>query len=181
MYYKITKYALPLLLILLCGAAQADDDTLFSTHLHAKFQVRACTVCHDFYEQDKNGLSFNSHAGRLDVNRCQTCHNSKITSFEHAEEWFARPDLYTSGMDARQTCEKTKQALFAGFKSDKLLAAQMKKHLFEDPRVLWGIEGGLPNSGKLPFGKQETDLVKGGMKEWMHQVTAWIDGGMKCR
>ena len=179
MLKKIAKYILPLTLVLGFGIASADD-TKFSTNLHAKFHVKACTVCHDFYEQDKNGLALNSHAKRLDVNRCQKCHNSKVNSFEHPEDWFARPGLYTSGMDARETCEKTKEALHAKFKSDDLLAAQMEKHLFEDPRVLWGIEGGLPNSGKLPFKKEETDLVKGGMKEWKTQVKAWIEGGMKC-
>ncbi len=56
----------------------------------------------------------------------------------------------------------------------------MENHLFNDPRVLWAIEGAIPNSGKLPFNKQEADMVKGGMKEWKFQVMAWINGGMKC-
>ena len=179
MLKKTIKFVMLFVMTFVVCVAHADD-TLFSTNLHAKFKVKACTICHDFYEKDKNGLAFNSHAKRLDVNRCQKCHKSKVTSYEHPEEWFAIPDLYTSGMGAKETCEKTKDALHAKFKSDNLLAAQMKKHLFEDPRVLWGIEGGLPNSGKLPFKKQEVDLVKGGMEEWKAQVTAWIDGGMKC-
>ena len=114
MLKKIIKFALPLLLILAFGVAHADD-TLFSTNLYAKFQVKACTVCHDFYEQDKNGLAFNSHAKRLDVNRCEKCHTSRVSSFEHPEDWFARPGLYLSGMDAKETCEKTKEALHAKF------------------------------------------------------------------
>lgn len=179
MLEKIIKFLVPLIMIFAVCTAHADS-TLFSTNLHAKFQVKACTHCHDFYEKDKNGLSFNSHAKRLDVNRCQMCHKSKVTSFEHPEEWFARPGLYTSGMSAKESCETIKEALHAKFKSDNLLAGQMKKHLFEDPRVLWGIEGGLPNSGKLPFKKQEVDLIKGGMEEWKAQVTDWINGGMKC-
>jgi hypothetical protein len=84
-------------------------------------------------------------------------------------------------MDAKQTCETTMNALHAKFKSKTLLKKQMEKHLFEDPRVLWGIEGATPKSGSLPSGKKEADLVKGGMNLWKEQVKAWIDGGMKCQ
>lgn len=177
---KIIRYALPLMLSLVVVNVAQADDTLFSTNLYTKFHVKACTVCHDFHEQDKQGLAFGSHAKRLDVNRCQNCHTQKVTGFEHTVDWFAMPGLYLSGMDMQETCATIKHALHAEFKSDVLLAAQMEKHLFEDPRVLWGIEGATPNSGKLPFNKRETDLVRGGIAEWKTQVMAWIDGGMKC-
>lgn len=160
-------------------AASAADDSLFSTHLFAKFQVKGCTVCHDFHTKARGGLAFASHQGRS-AESCASCHRRAVSGFEHPEEWFARPGLYESGMDARQTCETTKTALNAGFKSQALLARDMKKHLFEDPRVLWGIEGATPESGSLPGGKVESDLVKGGMERWQAEVTAWIAGGMKC-
>jgi hypothetical protein len=161
------------------AASAAEDDSRFSTHLFAKFQVRGCTVCHDFHSQERGGLAFASHKGRSPES-CVACHSREVTGFEHAEEWFAQPGLYESGMDARQTCEATKAALHARFKNQTLLARQLQKHLLEDPRVLWGIEGATPASGKLPSGKFEADLVKGGMKRWKEEVTAWIDGGMKC-
>lgn len=173
------KHAFTAALALHCGAALADDSK-FSTHLHAKFQAKACTICHDFNEKEKKGLFYNTHVSRRDPNRCATCHSSEVTGFEHAHDWFAMPGLYTSGMDARETCEKTKKAFHAEFKSGDLLAMQMKNHLFSDPRILWAIEGATPNSGKLPFGKKAADLVKGGLDEWKAQVTAWIRGGMKC-
>jgi len=160
-------------------AAQAADDALFSTNLFAKFQVKGCTVCHDFHSQERGGLAFASHKGRS-AESCVACHRREVTGYEYAEDWFAQPGLYESGMDARQTCEATKTALHARFKSQTLLARQLQKHLFEDPRVLWGIEGATPASGKLPGNKVESDLVKGGMKRWKAEVTAWIDGGMKC-
>jgi hypothetical protein len=160
-------------------AAQAADDTLFSTNLFAKFQVKGCTVCHDFHSQVRGGLAFGSHKGRSPAS-CTGCHRQAVTGFEHPEEWFAQPGLYESGMDARQTCETIRTAVHAQFKSQALLAKEMKAHLFEDPRVLWGIEGATANSGKLPGGKAEADLVKGGMERWKAEVTAWIDGGMKC-
>lgn len=177
--FKKLMYALPLMLPLAIGTAHAND-ALFSTHLHAKFQVKACTICHDFFEKDRNGLAFGSHADRRDVNACAYCHSPEVSGFAHARDWFAMPGLYLSGMDARATCEKTKDALHAKFKSDALIAAQFETHLFHDPRVLWGIEGATPNSGKLPFGKKEEDLVKGGFAEWKTQVMAWIKGGLKC-
>jgi len=187
MIKKIVQFFLLLLLLLAFSVVYADDDaddddddTLFSTNLYAKFQVKACTTCHDFHEQDKDGFYFNSHAKRRDVNRCRICHNQKVTGFEHVKDWFAMPGLYLSDMNAKETCEQIKTAFHAEFKSDDLLAAQMENHLFNDPRVLWGIEGATPNSGKLPFTKQEVDLVKGGMEEWKAQVLAWINGGMKC-
>jgi hypothetical protein len=155
-------------------------DINFSTHLFAKFQVKACTNCHDYFEQDRAGLSFTSHKGRS-VEMCVACHQKSVTGFEHPEEWFAMGGLYTSGMDSAQTCESTKSALHAKFKSKALLKRQMQNHLFEDPRVLWGIEGATPKSGQLPSGKKEDDLVKGGMALWKDQVNAWIEGGLQCQ
>jgi hypothetical protein len=156
------------------------DDSAFSTHLQAKFQTRGCTICHDFFEQQRGGLSFTGHKGRS-VEMCVVCHSSAVTGFQHADDWFAQPGLYTSGMDAKQTCEATKSALHAKFKNTSLIKRQMEKHLFEDPRVLWGIDGATPKSGALPGGKKEADLVKGGMAKWRAEVTAWIEGGMQCR
>ncbi len=165
--------------LLICSTHAMADDSKFSTHLHAKFQVKACTICHDFFEKERGGLSFKDHKDRS-PDTCLHCHTGGITGFHQADEWFAMPGLYTSGMDARQSCETIKTALHAKFKSSRLNSRQMEKHLFEDPRVLWGIEGATPKSGALPGGKKETDLVKGGMDTWKSQVAAWIQGGMKC-
>ena len=179
MLKKIMKYALPVMLPLAFGVAHADD-ALFSANLYAKFQAKSCTNCHDFHEKGKDGLYFNTHAERRDVNRCTTCHTHGVNGFEDSAEWFARPGLYTSGLDAKATCEKTKEALSSKFKSDALMATQLEKHLFTDPRVLWGIEGATPKSGNLPFNKKEGNMVKGGLEEWKAQVMEWINGGMKC-
>jgi len=175
------KSCLLLVLGLLLGGsfARAADDTLFSTHLFAKFQVRACTVCHDFHTAARNGVAFGTHKGRSPES-CASCHRQAVSGFEHPEEWFARPGLYESGMDARQTCETTLAALNARFKSQALLKRDLRRHLFEDPRVLWGIAGATAYSGNLPSGKVEKDLVPGGLEAWKSEVNAWIDGGMKC-
>lgn len=179
MLKKIIQRILPAILIFIFGLAHADD-TLFSTNLFAKFHAGSCTVCHDFFEKDKNGLAFTTHAKRRDVNRCTSCHKSGITGFKHSSEWFAQPELYTSNMDPKTTCEKIMEALNAAFKSKALLARELEEHLLTDPRVLWGIEGATPESGNLPFKKKQTDLVEGGLEEWKAQVMAWIKGGMKC-
>jgi hypothetical protein len=156
------------------------DDSAFSANLFAKFQKKSCTNCHDFFEKERDGLAFNSHKERS-VEMCIICHKQSVTGFEQPEEWFAMPGLYTSGMNARQTCEATKSALHVKFKSSALVKKQLAKHLFEDPRVLWGIEGATPLSGMLPGGKKEDDLIKGGMALWKQQVNAWIQGGMSCQ
>lgn len=174
------KCILPALLSLAFGAAQAADDALFSTHLHAKFQQKSCTQCHDFHEKDKKGFYYNTHASRRDPNHCSACHTQEVTGYEHVGDWFAMPGLYTSGMDAKETCEKTKEAMHAKFKSDEELAFNLQNHLLTDPRVLWGIEGATPKSGSLPFDGKEENMVKGGFDEWKTQVMAWINGGMKC-
>jgi hypothetical protein len=160
-------------------SALADDST-FSSHLFANFQTKGCTTCHDFYEKERGGLSFNSHNGRT-PGMCVYCHTKEVTGFIYSDEWFARPGLYTSGMDAQQTCEATKAALQAAFKNKEMLARQLELHLFEDPRVLWGIEGATPKSGMLPGGAKEKDLVKEGLPKWKDHVRAWIQGGMKCQ
>lgn len=161
-----------------CIPALADDSK-FSTHLYPKFQAKACTTCHDFFEEKRGGIAFNSHKGRT-PEMCVFCHTQEVTGFKHPDEWFAQPGLYTSGMDPQQTCEAIKTALHAKFKNKTLIARQLKHHLFDDPRILWGIEGATPNSGMLPSGEKEKDLVKDGLTKWTDQINAWIDGGMKC-
>jgi hypothetical protein len=155
------------------------DDSKFSTHLFAKFQSKSCTKCHDFYEQKLGGLAFKDHKGRS-AEICVFCHQKNVTGYKHPEDWFAMSGLYTSDMDARQTCEAIKSAMHAKFKSKALNKRDMEKHLFEDPRVLWGIEGATPESGQLPGEKKEADLVKGGIALWKEQVNAWIQDGMEC-
>lgn len=166
-------------LLFIINSANADD-TLFSTNLFAKFHAGSCTVCHDFFEKERNGLVYTTHVKRSNVESCTKCHKSKVTGFKHSFDWFAQPGLYTSGMDPQTTCEKIMEFLNAKFKSRELLASELEHHLLEDPRVLWGIEGATPESGKLPFRKKQTDLVEGGMDEWKKEVMAWINGGMKC-
>ncbi|MFH1044927.1 MAG: cytochrome c3 family protein [Pseudomonadota bacterium] len=167
-------------LVLAAWVAEARaDEALFGTTLWPKFQAKACTTCHDFFEKERNGQLFGTHQARTPA-MCMLCHTTEVNGFEHPDEWFARPGLYLSGMDAVQTCEAVKKALNAESKSESLLARQMQIHLFTDPRVLWGIAGATPKSGQRPDGSAETDLVKGGMDEWRKQVLAWIAGGMKC-
>jgi len=181
MFNKIVQYTLPVVFLLLLAFGFGNaDDTMFSAKLYPKFQAKSCTNCHDFHDQARNGLFYGTHATRRDVNRCVICHTQTVTGFERNFDWFAQPGLYTSNMDAKATCEKTKEVLHAEFKSSALLAKQLETHLFTDPRVLWGIEGATPTSGNLPFNKKQVDLVKGGLAEWKAQVTAWINGGMKC-
>lgn len=155
------------------------DDSDFSKHLFSKFQVKGCTTCHDFFEKERGGISFSTHKGRT-PDMCVFCHTQEVTGFKHADEWFAQTGLYTSGMNAKQTCEAVKKALHAKFKNKEMVARQMETHLFEDPRVLWGIEGATPKSGMLPGGAKEKDLVKEGFSKWKDQVKDWIQGGMKC-
>ena len=173
------RYILIAAILAWSGAAIADDSD-FSAHLYTKFQTRGCTQCHDFHEKERHGLAYGSPKGRT-PETCVYCHTGEVTGYEHPEEWFAQPGLYTSGMNAKQTCEAMLNALNAKFKSSELLARQVEHHLFKDPRVLWGIEGATPQSGMLPGGRKETDLVKGGLPKWKEQVAEWIKGGMKCR
>jgi hypothetical protein len=168
-------------IVVFCGWSSQSmaDDSKFSKYLFAKFQVKACTNCHDFHIKKLDGLIYNTHKDRT-PDDCSSCHDQSVTGFNEEEEWFAQPGLYTSKMDSVNTCKTLKKATNAKFKSKKLYEKQLEKHLFEDPRVLWGIDGATPNSGNLPDNKKEEDLVKGGLNEWKAQVKAWIKGGMKC-
>lgn len=169
-----------LLVALLSTASQAwAEDTRFSTLLAAKFQSKACTNCHDFFEKSRNGRAFGTHKGRTPA-ECTDCHDSSTTGFKDEDEWFARSGLFTSAMDSKKTCQAVMTAQQAQFKSKSLLARQLEKHLLEDPRVLWAIDGATPQSGQLPEGKRATGLVAGGFAEWKTQVLAWIKGGMTC-
>jgi hypothetical protein len=166
--------------ILVWTVSAFADDSNFSTHLYAGFQTKGCTTCHDFFEKGRSGLAFTSHKGRSS-DMCVLCHTQDVTGFAHADEWFAQPDLYTSGMDSPQTCEAVKTTLHVRFKNSEMVARQLELHLFEDPRVLWGIEGATPHSGMLPGGGKEKDLVKAGLTKWKDHVRTWIQGGMKCQ
>lgn len=168
-------------IVLLAWSSSAwADDSNFSDHLFSKFQTKGCTTCHDFFEKERGGISFSSHKGRTS-DMCVLCHTKEITGFKPADEWFAQPGLYTSGMNSQQTCEATKTALHAKFKNIEMVARLLEVHLFEDPRVLWGIEGATAQSGTLPSGGKEINLVKEGLPKWKDQVRAWIQGGMKCK
>lgn len=174
------KVSIFMLFFLACSISAFADDSNFSKHLYPKFQAKGCTTCHDYYVKERSGISFNTHKGRT-PEMCVLCHTQGVTGFKHADDWFAQPGLYSSGMNSQQTCEATKTALNAKFKSKELLARQLEVHLFEDPRVLWGIEGATPQSGMLPNGTKEKDLVKGGFPKWKDQVRDWIQEGMKCQ
>lgn len=174
------KVRLFVVIVLAWSISAFADDRNFSTHLYAKFQTKGCTTCHDFFEKERKGLAFTSHKGRT-PDMCVLCHTKAVTGYKHSDDWFAQPGLYTSGMNSEQTCEATKTSLHAKFKSKGLIARQMELHLFEDPRVLWGVEGATPHSGMLPDGGKENDLVKEGLVKWKEQVRAWIQGGMNCR
>jgi hypothetical protein len=174
------KIGILAVVLLTWSISASADDADFSKNLFSKFQTRGCTTCHDFFEKDRGGIVFKSHKGR-GPDMCVMCHAQEVTGFKNADDWFAQPGLYLSGMDAQQTCEATKTALHTKFKNSGMVARQMEHHLFEDPRVLWGIEGATPRSGMLPGGGKEKDLVKEGLPKWKSQVRAWIEGGMKCQ
>ncbi|HIJ80149.1 MAG TPA: hypothetical protein HPP76_00405 [Desulfuromonadales bacterium] len=156
-----------------------NNDITFSTHLYPKFQSRGCTHCHDFFEKNLNGLSFTTHRERA-FEKCVECHDREVTGFARPDEWIARPGLYTSDMNAQQTCETVIKVMSVSSGGKDKVAADLTKHLFGSPRVLWGISGATPNSGKLPKEQMETDLVQGGLEQWKTEVNAWIKAGMKC-
>ena len=174
------KHCILIVALMAWSITALADDSNFSAHLHAKFQSRSCTNCHDFFDKKLGGRAFKSHKGRS-ADICVYCHKQEVTGFKFTDDWYARPGLYTSGMNAQQTCEAIKTALFAKFKNKEMVARQIELHLFEDPRVLWGIEEATPKSGRLPGDKKEEDLVKEGLPIWKDQVRAWIQGGMKCQ
>ena len=160
------------------GSAQADD-TKFSTHLHTKFHHQACLTCHQFHTKSiagtgNKGLGWNSHFARKQQ-ACTECHTSEVTSMAKAADWFADNELDYTAMNPKETCEFIKTTHHGKTGTPEA----MLSHLMTDPRIMWSIKGGLPNSGNLPFGKKQ-ELIPGDIEEWRTQVAAWIGGGMKC-
>lgn len=174
------KIGIFIVAVLAWSISALAEDSNFSTYLYRKFQTKGCTNCHDYFDKEQGGLAFKSHKGRS-PDMCIYCHTESVTGFKHADEWYAQPGLYTSGMNPQQTCEAVKTAMHTKFKNKGMVARQIEQHLFEDPRVLWGIEGATPKSGQLPSDGKESDLVKEGLTKWKEQVRTWIDGGMKCQ
>jgi hypothetical protein len=182
-YTIVTIVSGVIMIVLLVSALRnrvVSNDIMFSTHLYPKFQAKGCTNCHDFFEQKLGGLAFTTHR-LLTAEKCVECHDKEVTGFARADEWFARPGLYTSDMNAQQTCETIKREMHAQFKHKGKLARDLTTHLFESPRVLWGIAGATPKSGKLPKERVEKDLIQGGLQQWKKDVNAWIQGGMECK
>ena len=173
----MNKITLTIMLALGLGSAYADD-TKFSTHLHAKFHHSACLTCHQFETKNiagtgKKGIGWTTHFARKQQ-KCETCHTPEVTGMK-GEDWFADKELDYTGMGPKETCEFIKTTHHGKTGTPEA----MTKHLLTDPRILWGIKGGLPTAGNLPFGKK-AELIPGDMQEWTRQVTAWIGGGMKC-
>lgn len=170
------KMILGLVLAFGFSGAQADD-TKFSTNLHAKFHAKACLTCHQFDTKSINGggkgLGWTTHFARKQQ-KCETCHTPEVTGMK-GEDWFADKELDYTGLGPKETCEFIK----ISHHGKTGTPAAMTAHLLTDPRILWGIKGGLPTAGNLPFGKK-TELISGDMEEWTKQVTAWVGGGMKC-
>lgn len=172
----MNKIILGLMLTFGLAGAQADD-TKFSTNLHAKFHHKACLTCHQFDTKNINGggkgIGWTTHFARKQQ-KCETCHTAEVTGMK-GEDWFADKELDYTGLGPKETCEFIKTTHHGKTGTP----AAMKAHLLTDPRILWGIKGGLPTAGNLPFGKK-AEVIPGDMAEWTKQVNAWIDGGMKC-
>jgi hypothetical protein len=138
----------------------------FSDALYPKFHHDRCLQCHQFNSKTSNGRSYGSHRNRY---LCENCHKSRLTGLTPGE-WMApeggRMD-YT-GKSARETCLMVLRNIGSGDKK-----ALLRRHLLQDQRVLWAIQGGM-----TPAGARER--VPGGVDEWRRDVNAWIDDGMFC-
>lgn len=174
--FNMKKIILGLVLAFGFTGVQADD-TKFSTNLHAKFHQKACLTCHQFNTKSINGggkgLGFSTHFARKQQ-KCETCHTAEVTGMKDGD-WLVDNEIDYTGLGPKETCEFIKATHHGKINTP----AAMTSHLLTDPRILWAIQGGLPSSGNLPFGKK-AELISGDMAEWTKQVTAWVGGGMKC-
>jgi hypothetical protein len=137
----------------------------FGDSLNAKFHNERCLSCHQFFSQQNNGRSFNSHRSRY---LCSQCHRPEVIGLRNGSDWHAPLNLDFTGMNARQTCEFIKKNV--GF---NLSGKKMLDHLLLDGRVRWAIESGMTPGGPKP-------VVPGGYEEWEKEVRAWVGDGMKC-
>ena len=97
------KFGLFLVVLGIWSVSSLSDEKKFSTHLHAKFHVKACTNCHDFFIKKRREPLLTIHKD-ITPDMCLGCHDKSVTGFK--DEDSGLPDLVSTLRDgAKQTCE----------------------------------------------------------------------------
>jgi hypothetical protein len=161
---------------------EVDPSASFADQLYAKFQHARCMNCHHFNAAD--GMGSQPLPGEaptsprhrdLKDGDCHACHTHAVTGVPPAfQQWKAPPtEMDWIGKSAAETCQLIKQAKQGEF-SDP---TRMTEHLKHDRLITWALaRGRVPPAGN----PQVRDRVPGDRQEWITQVDAWINGGMRC-
>lgn len=165
--------------------AEPDPTPSFAEHLHAKFQHSRCLNCHHFHALDGMGSqplpgegSTASRHRDLSNGDCLACHTQAVTGIppdvRASQQWRAPGvDMDWTGKGPQETCELIKKANQGEFADP----TRMADHLKQDRLIAWALtRGRVPPAGN----PQAKDRVPRGQREWIIQVDAWINGGMRC-
>jgi hypothetical protein len=161
---------------------EVDPSASFADLLDAKFQHARCLNCHHFNAADGMGSqplpgeapTSPKHRDLKDGD-CHACHTHAVTGVPPAfQQWKAPPiDMDWTGKSAQETCQLIKQAHQGEFTEP----TRMAEHLKHDRLIAWALlRGRVPPAGS----PQVRDRVPGDRGEWITQVDAWINGGMRC-
>jgi hypothetical protein len=161
---------------------EVDPSASFADQLFSKFLHARCLNCHHFNADDGMGSqplpgespTSSRHRDLKDGN-CHDCHTHAVTGVPPAfQQWKAPPiDMDWTGKSAQETCQLIKQGNQGEFGEPP----RMAEHLKHDRLIAWALtRGRVPPAGN----PQVKDRVPGDRREWIAQVEAWINGGMRC-
>lgn len=152
----------------LFGSTGAVEETAgvtpyFGRALGLFMQSDRCINCHRFNAD--GGLP-----GHTNSPNCDNCH-SDVGDPGHLATWLAAPAAF----DFRN---KSLDELCAQVRDNPSLAGDVRTHLKEDGRIVWGL-----TDGNTPGGPRTTVLDEFGITrgDWDAFVDAWIDGGFQCQ
>ncbi len=173
---------LVVLLSLPAWGGEVDPSASFADHLYAKFQHPRCLNCHHFKAADGMGSQplpgeapTSPRHRELKDGDCHACHTHAVTGVPPAfQQWQAAPiEMDWTGKSAEETCQLIKQAKQGEFADP----TRMAEHLKHDRLIDWALtRGRVPPAGS----PQVRDRVPGNRQEWIAEVEAWINGGMRC-
>jgi hypothetical protein len=161
---------------------EAEPSASFADHLYAKFQHARCLNCHHFNAADGMGSQplpgeapTSPRHQELKDGDCHACHTHAVTGVPPAFQQWRAPsiDMDWTGKSAEEACQLIKQAKQGEFADP----TRMAEHLRRDRLIVWALtRGRVPPAGS----PQVRDRVPGDRQEWITQVDAWINGGMRC-
>lgn len=142
----------------------------FSEELVSAFAHPRCVTCHTAARFEEVVSNRFAHTGQ-DLATCNGgCHGG--LGEQDLSNWHAPLDLRLAGLSSRQLCNLAKRDPHPG-------EVSARKHLTEDPLILWAV-----SDGEVPGGGASGGLVVPATQlttqQWIDRINNWFETGAHC-